>query len=261
MKRLLLVFTLVAMLFPASVEAQKRHRAASTSTTDTIVLSQKDDAVEAYSDTASYAQNGFNATEDDTVDSLINAAMNADTDDSNDLFDVVDALWHVGSAGVVIVIFILLITLFIFAIPIILIILLVRHLWKSHDDKAILEKLRMEQAAYRASSAYDDKATTPNDDTISNYNDMKEDRKRRRWNVNIDNVYDEYMFRKGIRNISIGVGLSLMFWFFGAEPLIGVGLLIACMGAGQLFISRTKLNKDSRKDDFDNLDDDPSYDK
>ena len=36
-----------------------------------------------------------------------------------------------------------------------------------------------------------------------------------------------------------------LFWFIGAEQLVGVGVLILCMGAGQMLIGRTSHSNDS----------------
>ena len=40
-------------------------------------------------------------------------------------------------------------------------------------------------------------------------------------------------------NIAVGVGLTLMFSVWGSDVLVGVGLLIACLGVGQLVIAKT----------------------
>ena len=63
------------------------------------------------------------------------------------------------------------------------------------------------------------------------------------------------MWRRGIRNVSIGIGLMLFFWFLGAEPLVGIGGLVACLGAGQMFMVRYNYNNKfgSRKFDDDEL--------
>jgi hypothetical protein len=53
------------------------------------------------------------------------------------------------------------------------------------------------------------------------------------------NKTNEFLWVKGIRNCSIGLGLVCLFWILGAESLIGVGLLVFFMGAGQMVIAKT----------------------
>ena len=61
----------------------------------------------------------------------------------------------------------------------------------------------------------------------------------------------DYMWRRGIRNVSIGIGLMLFFWFLGAEPLVGIGGLVACLGAGQMFMVRYNYNNKFGRRKFD----------
>ena len=67
----------------------------------------------------------------------------------------------------------------------------------------------------------------------------------------------EYMWRRGVRNTSIGAGLMIFFWFFGMQSLMGIGALVACIGLGQMFM--VKYNYDSKmpwqkRDDEDETD-------
>lgn len=247
MKRLLLAFAILAMLCPTSIEAQKRLRATHISAADTVVSSNKDDAMEAYSDTVGYVQDSFGVAENDSDDNAVDSNSGIDSDDYEELSSIFDSIGSIGIGGMFIALLIVLLCLLFLATPFILIIFLLRYLWKSQNNKVILEKMRMEQHNYQASSTTDDVA--------------KEDIKRTKKHFNIDNVYDEYMFRKGVLHISVGVGLALMFWLWDATALVGVGLLVACFGAGQVFISRTSINKGSRKGFDDDFDNDPSSDR
>ena len=50
----------------------------------------------------------------------------------------------------------------------------------------------------------------------------------------------EYYWKRGIRNVSLGVGMAIMFAFVdGSGFLVGCSLLLACYGIGQLVISKT----------------------
>ena len=49
----------------------------------------------------------------------------------------------------------------------------------------------------------------------------------------------DFYKKRGIKNIAIGVGLTAMFGVWGADILMGVGILITCLGVGQLVIAKT----------------------
>jgi hypothetical protein len=64
-----------------------------------------------------------------------------------------------------------------------------------------------------------------------------------------DRQTNEYLWSRGIRNASIGLGLVCMFWIIGAEPLIGVGLLVFFMGVGQAIIAKTTHKSERNKNE------------
>ena len=49
---------------------------------------------------------------------------------------------------------------------------------------------------------------------------------------------DEMLWKKGVKNSALGLGLALMFFMFDAEGLAGVGLLVLCYGLGQVYMAR-----------------------
>ncbi len=49
---------------------------------------------------------------------------------------------------------------------------------------------------------------------------------------------DDYMLKRGIQNVAVGMGLVIMFGCWGAEFLVGIGFLVVCLGVGQIVISR-----------------------
>lgn len=57
-----------------------------------------------------------------------------------------------------------------------------------------------------------------------------------------------YMWRKGVKNLSVGIGLMIFFLFLGVEPLAGIGALVACMGAGKMFMARYDYGMKRRGD-------------
>ena len=64
--------------------------------------------------------------------------------------------------------------------------------------------------------------------------------------------YDTMMRNKGVRNISIGAGLVLMFMCWHSSFLTGIGFLVLCLGIGQMYIAHTsgkKEGEDNRRSD------------
>lgn len=59
---------------------------------------------------------------------------------------------------------------------------------------------------------------------------------------------NDALWKRGIRNVSIGVGMILMFMFWQSAVLMGVGALVACYGVGQLVIVRTSGGRESREE-------------
>lgn len=93
--------------------------------------------------------------------------------------------------------------------PLIIVVLLIRFLVKRHNDQVRLAEMAMESGQPISDEQMPLSKKSP-----------------------------DYMWRRGIRNVSIGIGLMLFFWFLGAEPLVGIGGLVACLGAGQMFMVR-----------------------
>ena len=116
----------------------------------------------------------------------------------------------IGVGGVVIAILIIL-ALLVFALaPFILLVLLLKYLINRHNSKVSLAEKSMETGV----PIPDELKPAPTDSP-------------------------GYYKRKGIMNIAVGVGLTLMFSVWGSDVLVGVGLLIACLGVGQLVIAKT----------------------
>ena len=62
---------------------------------------------------------------------------------------------------------------------------------------------------------------------------------------------DEYLWKKGIKNTALGIGLVAFFYCLGADPLVGIGWLGALFGVGQAVIAKTSASKrDKQSDDF-----------
>ena len=59
----------------------------------------------------------------------------------------------------------------------------------------------------------------------------------------------EHVWRKGIRNVSIGLGLACLFAFMEWGWAIGIALFVAIYGGGQMVIARTSAAKKRRGDE------------
>lgn len=192
MKHLLLGLVMFSALNAAAVDTTPRHRHQHVD--DAVQVQQVDtayEAVEAYSDTTTYE-----ADNDATTPTVSIPANSVNPADYGDPF--------------IAILLTLLFLIFILA-PIVIVVLLIRYLFKRHNDRVLLREKEMER----------------------NY-EHKEYRQ-----VDYEKVRDDYMWKRGIQNVALGLGLVLMFGCWGAEALVGVGLLVMCFGIGQMVIART----------------------
>ena len=228
MKQTFITLLLVLTLGTIHVAQAQRHR--HTPRTETVshkakasdrshkaaAEKAKNGGIEAFSDTTSSA--------DDTVDTAVvdttyTSGYHVQEDDFNDSPWFVKAI--TGALGVGAVIFALLIVVLVFLFlvsPFIIIILVLRYLIRRHNDN-----VRLAEKAMESGQAVPSGAKIAKHRTYSN----------------------EDQWQRGIKTVSIGLGLMALFWFIGAEQLVGVGVLILCMGAGQMLIGRTSHSNDS----------------
>ena len=241
MKKILLsLAVLMALGISAPVSAQ-RHRhtprteavshQAKTNEPKTVDNGKNGgEGIEAYSDTTSVANNdSAYAASDDTEP----------VDDSNryspsrfsDPFSWFAFLCSSSFMGVLFTLIVILMGLLFLFMPIIIVLLIIRYFIRRHNDRVRLAEKAMEQG----------KPLTEEEMPLSKKS-------------------PDYMWRRGVRNVSIGLGLMLFFWFLGATPLVGIGGLVACLGAGQMFMVRYNYNskfgkKNDNGDDFAGFDD------
>lgn len=198
------------------VEAVSRKAKASDRSHKAAAEKAQNGGIEAFSDTTSSA--------DDTVDTAVvdttyTSGYHVQEDDFNDSPWFVKAI--TGALGVGAVIFALLIVVLVFLFlvsPFIIIILVLRYLIRRHNDN-----VRLAEKAMESGQAVPSGAKIAKHRTYSN----------------------EDQWQRGIKTASIGLGLMALFWFIGAEQLVGVGVLILCMGAGQMLIGRTSRRNES----------------
>ena len=193
-----------------SVAGPKHHR---TSNATEAVSDTSSSGIEAYSDTSS-AYTGGNSSQAFGYGGYDNDSSQAGNGfspaDYSDPISWYGALWGLGAGGVLLGIFLLLIALLFFLLPVIVVILIIRYLFQRGTNRDAF-----------AGRAADQAQPMPKNMTAAE----------------ADNC--EMTWRRGIKNVAVGVGLMFMFYFMDADALIGVGLLVACIGGGQMFMART----------------------
>ena len=215
MKKYLLALLIVFTLAPAQMNSAPHHRhnpAVSVTMNSNGSMNVKTDSVtvgtDAYSDTSSVD------TADYDNDSYV--GNNHQTDDEKFALQVLDKVFGSASFGVVAalgLIFAILLVL----LPIILLIVFLRYLFKRHNDRVVLE-----QQAIAAGQPL--KQPEPKVKVYTN----------------------ELQWQKGIKNVALGVGLFFFFWILGAKPIMGIGILVACLGGGQIMMARHTLQNDQQ---------------
>ena len=218
-----MIFALMIALGTTAV-AQPKHRhhavadTAAVVNNDAVTAADKanaDEGVEAFSDTTSIAE------EDATVPRVY-----VDDDDFEDFEDMPRWLPSLlgGSVGVFsgVLLFLMLILAVLLALaPFIAIVLVLRYLIRQHNDRVALASKAMETGQ-------------PFPEEL----------------MPVDKQSDDYLRRRGIRNIWIGIGMMVMFGIWDADMLTGVGALVLCYGIGQVFIARSSQKK---KDNNENI--------
>lgn len=226
MKQKLIIFALMLTLGTVFVDAQPRHRhhpvAAAVKDSATVAADQVDESegIEAYSDTTSLASDADNALdEDQAVTTTKTVSINPD--DYDDPFSWLETMLG-GSLGflgttfaVLIALLVLLVVLLVLFAPFIILVLVLRYLVRQHNDRVTIAEKAMETGQ-------------PIPEEF----------------MPVDTQSDEYLRRRGIRNIWIGIGMVMMFGIWDADMLTGLGFLVLCYGIGQFIIARSSKKKD-----------------
>ena len=157
-------------------------------------------------------EDGIEAFSDTTqaiAQTTTNNVDNWDSDNYDNPFAWLVAL-TASTGGILLAIFIVLMVLLFILFPFIILALLLRFIIKRHNDRVTLAEKAMENGQ-------------PIPDEI----------------MSIDKQSEDYMWKRGIRNVAIGLGIMVMFWIWNADTLTGIGALIFCYGIGQMIISKT----------------------
>ena len=198
-------------------QGKHRHHAAIEQKAD--AQDDKDENV-AYSDTTSTAFG--NAADTDVADdddndtagytyTMSSNPLNMDHFDNPFAFFV--ALFGAGFGGIVLALFILLIILLVFLSPLIVVYSIYRFLKRLYSDKVRLAEKAIASGSPMAKSA----STT------------------------VMGSADQELWSKGVKNVALGLGLIMLFGFWGAQALCGIGALIMCLGIGKMVIARTSI--------------------
>lgn len=236
------VFLLLALLLALNVnqvnaQSKRHHRATSVQvdkitqqvdsiTNDALSLARQkaNEAMEAAVKAQAMAdelvakadslEDGIEAFSDTTevISQTPASTNNWDPDDYDNPFDWVRDMMKT-TGGILIVLFILLLVLLFILLPFIILALLLRFIIKRHNDRVNLAEKAMESGQ-------------PIPEEI----------------MSVDKQSEGYLWKRGVRNVAIGLGLMLMFWIWDSDTLVGIGVLIFCYGIGQMIISKTNRN-------------------
>ena len=215
MKRYLIIILLAgALLAPVTIQAQKhRHHPQVVNPTS---LPNDTAGIVAYSDTTSI----------DTAGTSLPASVDDDFDDEdvyvdnfplNDLKD----MFGVGVGGTIVAILIILVMLLIAIAPFLVVIFIVYLVFKNRRQRYELAEKAMSSGQQIPQEL-----------------------------VRTERQSDDYLWKKGIKNIFVGIGLAILFKCLGADPLTGIGWLVALYGVGQAVISKTSSSKHDKQDDL-----------
>lgn len=219
MKHLLGLVALFCVITLSPVMAQGKHRHHAAIEQKADAQDDKDENV-AYSDTTSTAFG--NAADTDVADdddndtagytyTMSSNPLNKDHFDNPFAFFV--ALFGAGFGGIVLALFILLIILLVFLSPLIVVYIIYRFLKRLYSDKVRLAEKAIASGSPMAKSA----STT------------------------VMGSADQELWSKGVKNVALGLGLIILFAFWGAQALCGIGALIMCLGIGKMVIARTSI--------------------
>lgn len=232
MKKIL--FSLVAIMLLGSTVPMEAQRHRHTPRTTVVDDTKADNGIEAYSDTSSTAEQLDTADCSTTADADdINDSNRFDPSRFSDPFSWFAFLGTSGFVGIVITILLLGVVLLFLFMPLIIVLLILRYMVRRHNDRVRLAEKAMEHGQPIGEGEMPLSKKSP-----------------------------DYLWRRGVRNVSIGAGLALFLWLLGADSLVGIGLLVACLGLGQMFMVRYNYNskfgrkKEEQNDDFDNIDSD-----
>lgn len=186
-----------------SANASQKHKKQAD---EEAMQDEEAEQFDAYSDTTSVdSAYDDNYAEDDEPVNYSHSRYSVDN--YSDPFDYIGSVFGKGAlwcVGIFTVIFTL---LFVFA-PLLIILLILRYLYRRHNDRMRLAEMAMDKGVNIPESARP-----------------------------IDRQSSDYLMKRGIRNACLGFGLAIMFGIWGSRLLSGFSALVLCYGVGQILIS------------------------
>ena len=215
MKHYFIALTLMLTLSATMMNAVPKHRHHQQTTAIVAAPDSSSEGVDAYSDTTSVNNNDTTVDADDSK-----VAVSNNPADYDNPFSFWSNTVGWGFGGVLLAIIIVVLCFLFLLAPFIILSMILKYFIKRHNDKVTLADNAMETGQ-----------------------PMPENIKE------VDKQSDDYLWKRGIRNMAIGFGLMIMFLFWDASPLAGVGALVLCYGAGQAIMARTSANKKQNNND------------
>jgi hypothetical protein len=206
MKKYLIVLSMLLTLGLAQDTLAQSQQPADEQ--ELVDSTRQDDALEAYSDTTATA---------DTTDTTIVSSQHRIGGYSNNGGSLInDILGNFGAEGLMGMAFVLMILMIIFVFsPVLIIGLVLFFVYRNRKQKMRLAEMAMKQGQ-----------PIP-DQLLVEHNESDDD-----------------LWKKGIRQTFLGVGLLAFFGYTGSTLGIGIGILVTVIGLGKLAIVKTS-NKNS----------------
>ena len=129
-----------------------------------------------------------------------------------------------GAVGLATIVILIVLLLFVI-LPLIILAFFLRYLVKRHNQNVEKRNEFQSQTTQRDAGQNTPFVGEPAYDPLEDKGHL------------VDNA--SYQWQRGVRNTSIGVGLALFFKIMGLDGLVGLGLLIAILGIGQMVIAKT----------------------
>ncbi len=247
MKRTLYILLLaLALGVSGNAAPHQRHKANISVKVDSAGV---DGSVEAVSDTTAAALGSDDDWEDNDSDNVPQITINGQQFDPAQYSNPISyfgTLWGLGVGGIMLALFIMAIILIILLLPVILLVLILRYLIRRHNDK-----VAMEREAYFRAGAASQCADATQEQGSAGAEERVSPQPKPTWHMQQKNITDEETWRKGVRFITVGVGLTMAAIFWQSRGLAGCGMFIACLGAGYVLIGMTSHKKGSGKKDHD----------
>ena len=212
MKKYLLAFSMLFLVGVTAMDATPKHRHRHRTTTVSVKADSASAAIEVYSDTASANGSGS--------DSAYISSSWDDDDIHEDFGHFINRVVGHGPKDTGVVVIIVFLGFILACAPFLIFGFIIYYMVKRHNDRVKLSMKAMEMGQLPPAKA--DAAFAES---------------------------DEMLWKKGVKNSALGLGLALMFFMFDAEGLAGVGLLVLCYGLGQVYMARASRKKHENKEE------------